>query len=253
MRLALAVVLGAVLLVAALLATAPATLLDARIAALSGGRVRVADAAGTIWSGSGELVLLPARTRQPMRWRLEPWPLLRGEVRAAIGTDTAGAPSATLAFARDHFELRALDLALPVETILPLATSAKVALGGKIYLQVAHLAWLGQALDGQLSVQWRDASVPGPRADAPIALGDVRIDLSGRGAELSGPVRNSGGDVEMSGQLVLAAAGAASLELTLRPRPGDRERAEAIAAALSTLAPDDGRGGYRLRWTGAWR
>jgi len=253
MRLVLAVALGAALLAGALLATAPATLLDARIAALSSGRVRVANAAGTIWNGSGELVLLPARTRQPLRWRLDAWPLLRGEVRATIGTDTEGAPSATLTYGRDHFDLRALDLALPVQSLFPLATPAKVGLGGKVYLQVNHLAWLANALDGQLTLQWKDASVPGPRAETRIALGEVRIDLNGRGAELTGPVRNSGGEVEITGQVALTAAGASSLEVSLRPRATEREHAAAIAAALSTLAADDGQGGYRVRWTGSWR
>jgi general secretion pathway protein N len=252
MRPWLAVVLGAAMLAGALLATAPATLLDTRVAALSDGRLRMADASGTIWNGSGELVVLPTRTRQPLHWRLAAWPLLGGEVRASLG-GAANATGATLVYGRDHFDLRALDVALPVESIVPLATTAKIALGGTVSLQVPRLTWQGNALDGQLTLQWKDASVPGPGTDARIALGDVRIDLSGRGAELSGPVRNGGGDVEITGQLTLTAAGATQLEVALRPRPGDRERAEAVAAALSTIAAADGQGGYRIRWAGAWR
>ncbi len=252
MRLWLAVVLGAVMLAGALLAMAPATLVDTRLAALSDGRLRMANASGTIWSGSGELVVLPTRARQPLHWRLEAWPLLGGEVRATLGSD-ANATGATLVYGRDHFDLRALDVALPVDSIVPLATSARIALGGTVSLQVTRLTWQGGALDGQLTLQWKDASVPGPGPDARIALGDVRIDLSGRGAELTGPVRNGGGDVEMTGQLTLTATGATNLEVALRARPGDRERAEAVAAALSTIAADDGQGGYRIRWAGAWR
>src|SRR5208282_2086921 len=95
--------------------------------------------------------------------------------------------------------------------------------------------WLGNALDAQLTVQWRDASLPGLRADARIALGDVRVDLSGHGSELSGPVRNAGGDVEVTGQVAVAAAGASSVEVVLRPRGGARERADPVTAALATL------------------
>jgi general secretion pathway protein N len=256
MRPALAVAAGALLLAGALVITAPAALLDTRIATLSAGHLRLANTTGTVWNGSGELVLLPARTNQALRWRLDVWPLLRGELRAAIINESAGAPSTTVVYGRDHLELRTLELAVPVESILPLATTAKLALGGTVRVQVDHLLWRGDALDAQLSVQWRDASVPGPpgpRADVRIALGEVRIDLTGRGSELTGPVRNIGGEVEINGQVSVAAAGASSLEATLRPRSSDRERTDAVTAALSTLGLPDGQGGYRVRWSGAWR
>lgn len=253
MRPALAIAAGAVLLSGALVITAPATLLDSRLASSSGGQLRLADAAGTIWNGSGEVVLLPAAARVPLRWRLDAWPLLRGEVRAALATQTEFAPGATLVYGRDRFELSTLDLALPVESILPFATRTNIALGGTLTVHVNHLTWVAGALDGQLTLQWRDASLPGPRADTRIGLGDVRIDLSGRGVELSGPVRNTGGDVEINGQLALTAAGATSLDATLRPRGADRERADRVTAALSTLGAPDAEGGYHVHWSGAWR
>jgi general secretion pathway protein N len=253
MRPALAVAAGTLLLGGALLITAPATLLDARLAALSDGHLRVANAVGTIWNGSGEVVLLPSRAREALRWQIDAWPLLRSEVRGAIGTDMEGAPNGSVVYGRDHFELRALDLTLPVESILPLVTSAKIALGGALTLQLDHLAWLANTLDGQLALQWRDASVPGPQADTRIALGDLRIDLNGHGVELAGPVHNTGGDVEIIGRLTLTAAGALSLEATLRPRDADRAHADLVTATLSSFGSADGQGGYRVRWSGAWR
>jgi general secretion pathway protein N len=253
MRFLLALAIAAVLLAGALLVTAPATLLDGRLAALSDGHLRVANAAGTLWDGSGELVLLPAGTRQPLRWHLDAWPLLRGELRATLAGEEQGVPAATVVYGQNHLELRALALTLPVESVLPLVTTTKLALGGTLLMQVDHLLWVGDTLDAQLRVQWQDASVPAPRADAPIALGEVRIDLGGRGSELSGPVSNRGGEVEISGQVVVAAAGTASLEMNLRPRAAERERADMVAGALATLGASDGQGGYRVRWTGAWR
>ncbi len=254
MRSTRAVALGAALLLGALVILAPATLLDARIAALSGGRVRIANAAGTIWNGSGELSLLPAGPREPLAWRLDAWPLIRGEVRLAIDRGIAGATPATLSYSRDHFELRGFDLALPVESLLQLASLARMAgVGGTVRLHVDHLAQLADALDAQLTLQWADASVPGLRPDTRIALGTVSVALNGRGAELAGPLRNSGGDVDISGQLSVAATGATRLDATLRPRATTRERADMITAALSTLGAADGEGGYRVNWSGAWR
>jgi general secretion pathway protein N len=255
MRAAIAVAAAAVLLAIALAVMAPAALLDARIAALSGGRMRIANATGTLWNGSGELVLLPAGTRRPLSWRLDAWPLLRGDIRGVVAGDGENGQEATIAYAPDRFELRGLDVSLPAESLLRVVTSAKAPLGvgGDLLLHIDHLLQVSEALDARLTVQWRDASVPAPRADARISLGDVRLDLGGRGAELSGTIGNTGGDVEISGQVAVAAAGGSKLDATLRPRGTDRARTETIAAALSALGTGDGQGGYRVSWSGTWR
>jgi general secretion pathway protein N len=254
LRPALAITAGAALVAITLLIIAPAALLDARINALSDGRVRIANAAGTLWHGSGELVLLPAGTRQPFFWRLEAWPLLRGETRAMIALDADAARSATLAYGRDRLDVRDLDVSLPAQSVL-LAAAPKTPLrvGGSLALHVERLVQLPDVLDAQLSAEWRDGSVPGSPADAPISLGDVRIALNGRGAEINGPLRNSGGDVEIDGQVEIGATGKARLDATVRPRSSDRERTDRIAIALAALGPPDGRGGYRMTWTGTWR
>ena len=254
MRPALAFAAGAALLAITLVIIAPAALLDARVNALSDGRVRIANAAGTLWHGSGELVLLPAGTREPLFWRLEAWPLLRGETRATIALDADGARSATIVYGRDRLEVRDLDVSLPAQSVL-LAAAPKtpLAVGGSLALHVERLVQLPSLLDAQLSGEWRGGSVPGSSADAPISLGDVRIALNGRGAVVNGPLHNSGGDVEIDGQVEIGAAGTARLDATVRPRSSDRERADRIAVALGALGASDGRGGYRITWTGAWR
>jgi general secretion pathway protein N len=254
LRRVLAITAGAVLLAITVLIIAPAALLDARINALSDGRLRLANAAGTLWHGSGELVVLPAGTRQPLFWRLDAWPLLRGEVRATIALDADGARSATVAYGRDRLDVRDLDVSLPAQSVL-LAAAPKTPLGfgGSLALHVERFVQLPDALDVQLSGEWRDGSVRGSSADATISLGDVRIALNGRGAEINGPLRNSGGDVEIDGQVAVGAAGTARLDATVRPRSSDRERADRIAVALMALGTPDGRGGYRVTWTGAWR
>ncbi|HEV8258357.1 MAG TPA: type II secretion system protein N [Casimicrobiaceae bacterium] len=254
MRSALAIAAGAVLLAITLLIIAPAALLDARINALSDGRLRIANSAGTLWHGSGELVVLPAGTRQPLFWRLDAWPLLRGEIRATIAPDADGARSATVAYGRDRLDVRELDVSLPAQSVL-LAAAPKtpVGFGGTFALHVERLVQLPDVLDAQVNGEWRDGSVRGSSADAPISLGDVRIALNGRGAEVNGPLRNAGGDVEIDGQFAVGAAGTARLDATVRPRSSDRDRADRIAFALAALGTPDGRGGYRVTWTGAWR
>ncbi|MDQ2962590.1 MAG: type II secretion system protein N, partial [Pseudomonadota bacterium] len=251
MRPALAITASAVLVAIALLIFAPAALLDARMNALSDGRVRIANAAGTLWHGSGELLVLPAGARQTLFWRLEAWPLLRGDIRATIGLDADGSRSATVAYGGDRLEVRDLDVSLPAQSVL-LAAHPKtpLAVGGNLALHIERFVQLPDVLDAQLAAEWREASVPGSPADTPIALGDVRIALNGRGAAINGPLRNSGGDIEIDGQVEIAAAGTARLDATVRPRSSDRERANRIALALAALGAPDGRGGYRVTWTG---
>ncbi len=241
MRPALAWAAGTVLLAITLLFIAPAALLDVRINALSDGRLRIANATGTLWQGSGELVLLPAGTRQPFFWRLDAWPLLRGEIRATIGFGADGTQSAMVTYGRDRLEVRDLDVSMPAQGVL-LAANPKtpLAVGGSFVLHVERLVQLPEVLDAQLSAEWRDGSLPGLLIDAPISLGDVRIALNGRG-------------IAINGQLDVGAAGTAGLDATVRPRGNDRERADRIAIALAALGTPDGRGGYRVIWKGTWR
>jgi hypothetical protein len=120
-------------------------------------------------------------------------------------------------------------------------------------LRIERLSQRPDLIDAQLGLQWNDASVPALTPGERIGLGDVRVDLAGRGAVITGPVRNAGGEVEIDGQVVLAAAGTMQLTATLRPRASDRERAERVANALATIAAPDGRGGYTLSLKGSWR
>src|SRR5215831_5470916 len=89
MRTGIAVAVALVALAAALIFEAPASLLDARLAAISQGRVRIANAEGTLWRGSGDLVLSASGVRRPVSWQIDRWPLLRGELRGSF-TDPTG-------------------------------------------------------------------------------------------------------------------------------------------------------------------
>jgi len=252
MRTGIAVAVAVVALAAALIFEAPASLLDARLAAISDGRVRITNAEGTLWHGSGDLVLSAAGTRRPVGWRIDAWPLLRGELRGSF-TDAASSQSvASFDAGGDHIELRGVDLALPMEALLKTlgAPSFLATAGGEVTLHVERLSRGPDALDAQATLQWSDASVPGLRADR-IALGNVRAELAGIGHEIPGTVVNSGGEVAIRGTLSASADGSARIDLEVRPREGIApERADALAATLGLVGTPDGKGGYRLAWSG---
>lgn len=251
MRTGVAVAVAVVAFAAALILEAPASLLDARLAAISDGRVRIAHADGTLWRGSGDLVLPAGGARQPVTWRIEAWPMLRGELRGSF-TGAESQRIATFDAGGDHIELRGVDLALPIEALLKTlgAPSFLATAGGEVTLHVERLSRGPDALDAQVAVQWSDASVPGQRADR-IALGDVRAELAGIGHEVPGTIVNSGGEVGIQGTLGASADGSARVDIEVRPREGIApERAAAIAATLGLVGSPDGKGGYRIAWAG---
>ena len=245
----LAVVAGALLLAIATAIEAPATLLDGRIAAATNGRMRLADATGTIWNGAGDLVLLPTGTRRALAWHIDAWPLITGEVRGTVAMDAGGAPRATFAYSDERAALREFDADLPMDALLQSAgiPAALGAAGGIAALHVERFLHASNALDADLALQWQDASLPAPGVR--IALGDVRAELRGNGPEIAGPISNRGGDVEIAGRMTLSAALAPKLDATIRTRAGlDRDRTESISTALSLVGSPDGQGAYRILW-----
>jgi hypothetical protein len=255
MRTGIAVAVAAVAFAAALILEAPASLLDARLTSISDGRVRIAHADGTLWRGSGELVLPAGGARQPVAWRIEAWPLLRGELRGSF-TSADSQRIATFDAGGDTLELRNVELALPMEALLRTlgAPSLLASAGGEVTLRVGRLVHRADALDADVALQWSNASLPSQRPDLRIALGDVRAELSGQGREVPGTIENSGGDVDLRGTLSAAANGSTRIDIDVRPRAGiARDRATAIATALGLVGSPDGQGGYHVAWAGGPR
>jgi general secretion pathway protein N len=243
---------GASLLAIAVVIYAPAGLVDGRVAAATDGRIRIAGATGTVWNGAGDLVLLPRGTRRPLAWHIDAWPLLAGETRGTLALDSNAAQRAAFDFGHGRAVVRGLDADLPMEALLQTAgvPAAFSAAGGSVVAHVERFVRTADTLDAELSLQWKDASLPAPAPGLRIALGDIDVELRGSGPQIGGAVSNRGGDVEIAGRVSVDAALNPKLDATLRPRPGiDRDRADAIATALSLIGIPDGQGGYRLSWS----
>ena len=254
MKTLLAIAAAIVLLAIALAVTAPASLMDPRLQALSAGRLRVADASGTLWNGSGELVLLPRGTRRAVSWHIDPWPIVFGELRGSLSIEGAPSPGASFRYADRSVALRHLDLTLPAEAVLESAgvPGALVGAGGSVALHAERFVQSPESIDADLTVEWRSASLPLARPGVRMALGDVRLDLRGSGAEVAGELSNRGGDVEVGGRVALSSLLIPRIDLSVRPRPGlERDRAEAIATALSLVGAPAGLGAYRIVWSGS--
>ena len=236
----------------ALAIRAPAALVDSRLQAISGGSARLADASGTVWNGRGALWLAPGYATPRFEWHLDAWPLLAGELHGWLVGEHGGEPRASFAISGGALALRDVALAVPAQALLHAAGApeALASAGGTIGLRSDALSLRSDAIDGRIAMRWDGATLSGPRPEARVALGDVRLDAVGQGNALTGTLANAGGDVDISGSARASTDGAARVEAVIRPRAGiDAERARAIAAALAVLGRPEGADGYHVSWS----
>src|SRR5262249_23548732 len=128
MRTGIAIGAGVLFLALALAMGAPATFADAGLSALSGGRLRMVDARGTVWNGSGARWVPPGFVSARMDGHVDAWPLLWGELRGSFQGEAAPEPHASFAIGSNGVALRDVVLALPAGALLravaePLAAS----------------------------------------------------------------------------------------------------------------------------------
>jgi general secretion pathway protein N len=216
-RILLYAILGVVVAVATLLATAPATLVDWGLSQATGGRVRLADASGSIWSGQGRVVLVDIATEAErgnrgtrrgatslagvvipgtIRWHISALPLLVGRLQANASHESMATPvtltgtTARLQGTGGSLQLPNVNLARlgsPWTTVRP---TASLGVTWQPFV-LEHGRFIGQA-----TLELRDVA----SALTPVRpLGAYRISIDGTGASsriemssIEGPLRLSG-------------------------------------------------------------
>jgi general secretion pathway protein N len=197
---------------------APASLVDRILASASGERAHVEQAAGTLWSGSGDLrvqtpqgtLVLPA-----LRWDIHPGTLWRGHIGLQLESASAalsGHLDATLS--PGGLTLGSHDLRLSVGILAPqIPALAAIGPAGLVALSGDAVQINPDRVAGQATVQ-----VESMRSARLGPMGDYRIELTGDGAgarfELGtqrGPIRLEGsGRIGLDGQLRFAGLARAS-------------------------------------------
>jgi hypothetical protein len=241
-------VVAALCLAAAVIAGAPATLIDVRVAAASGNRVRITDAQGTIWDGAGIVRFAGAPSGQPLAWRADPTSVLTGALTVALGP-TPGAPRpSTLRWSPSRVEIRQLDsIEIPVDAVARALAPGVPAPLGTLRIAIPQLAIDATSIAGQVRLTWQGAALPDATTGMPLRLGTVTAALGDADGALTGPVRSDGGEVDVAGTLSWRPSGRFALDLTLVPRAGlPRERQATVEATLARYGRPDGRGGFRI-------
>lgn len=223
----------------ALVVTAPATLADAALQNFSDGRLRLADAQGTVWSGSGQLLIRDAQEHigvaRPLVWRLHPGALWRAQLAYEVDLGNGSTPFPVTA-SWSRIELAHADIELPAATLgYVVPRLAALELGGDVHLQVANLAIGHGSLQGDATLQWRDAG----SALSPVSpLGDYDLHLEGAGAVTRATLTTQKGPLQLQGQGSWATGGRPVFTLGAKVPPEFRQRLEPFLQLIAVKQID---------------
>lgn len=249
MKIAALVVVILATIVAAVVAFLPASLVDGRIASFSQGKLRLADASGTVWEGRGVLTDGAGTWRMPVGWSISKTDVLRGvHVVALKPVDGAASPTGALEAVDGGLRMRDVRIEVPAQALFSaLPIKPLPAFGGVVSLAANDLAWNQKSSSGGFEAHWRGARVAS--GDNVADLGTVDLVAVPRDARLAGRVTNSGGDVRIDGNVTYA-GGAATVDATLTPNPGAPAN---IARSLAAIGTPDASGSVRIGWRGNLR
>jgi general secretion pathway protein N len=238
-----------------LLVAAPASLQDAALNKASDGRLRLAEAQGSLWSGSGQFEIRDAGARtdggsvdagktiiaKSLAWRFRPAYLLRGQLRAEIRLDQRDKPFIVTA-SLSGIEVEDADIELPARAlILGVPKLAALGLTGDMALRVAHLSVGHQGMQGNATLEWRSAGSVLTRVSP---LGDYELRLEGEGAALHASLRTLKGPLQLDGQGSWPYGNNPVFLATARMLP---QHVEQLAPLLRLIAIERGDGSFVLQ------
>ncbi|MFY9327465.1 MAG: type II secretion system protein N [Georgfuchsia sp.] len=237
--------LGLVAYALGLIATAPATLIDARLEQSSAGALRLAEASGTLWSGTGLIEIRDAnRSRgiaKSIAWNIRPAYLLRGKLRYEVTLDHA-AQHFPVTVSPSQIEVISASINLPAATLgLGVPQLAPLGLSGDMLLNIPRLAFRRDSVQGNATLQWRGAGSAFTRVSP---LGDYELRLEGDGATVKGSLRTLQGPLQLDGEGSWSNNRNPVFSGTARIPPQHKQQ---LAPLLRMIAVERGDGSFALQ------
>ena len=233
----------------ALVALAPATLIDARLERASEGRVRLAEARGSLWSGAGWIEIRDADGRagvaKPLAWRVLPGSLLRGRLSVEVDLDQAARPfPVTLSLSR--IEIADAGISVPAAVLgLGMPRIAPLRLTGDVLVDIPRLSVERGRMDGEATLKWRAAG----SALTPISpLGDYEVRFKAVGPALHAALSTLEGPLQLDGKGTWTNGAPPSFVVAARV-PAQHE--EQLAPLLRLIAVERGAGNFELNSSNA--
>lgn len=229
---------------AALLVLAPATLIDAGLERASNGRLRLAEARGSLWSGAGWIEIRDAEGRagvaKHLAWRVRPMALLRARLVADVEFDQA-ARSFPLTLTLSRIEIDDAGFNLPAAALgLGMPALAPLRLTGDVLLEIPHLAFEHGRMDGDATLQWRRAG----SALTPISpLGDYEVIFKSDGPALRAALRTLEGPLQLDGNGTWSNGAPPNFIATARV-PAQHQ--DLLAPLLRLVAVERGAGSFEI-------
>lgn len=230
---------------AALLATAPATLADLGLRQASHGRMRLAGAQGTLWSGSASIEVRDAGARtvlsKPVAWDFRPAPALRGRLAYELVLEP-GSPPASLIVSWSRIELAHAELGVPAATLgLASPVLSALDLTGVVRFDVPDLAIERGNARGNATLRWQAAG----SARSPVfPLGDYEMRVEAKGAQGMATLQTLKGPLQLRGQGSWG-NGRAPAFATVAQVPS--ELREQLSPFLRLIAVERGDGRFELK------
>jgi general secretion pathway protein N len=197
----IALAVGVIAYLIALMAMAPATLIDASLERATNGRLRLAQAAGPVWSGSGKIEIRDAAGRRgiakDLNWRVLPVSLVRARLVCEVGI---GQPprSFPVSVSLSRIEVADADIGLPAAVLgLGVPKLAPLGLTGEVQLHIARMSIARGLIDGTATLQWLAA---GSTLTPVSPLGDYELRLDGAGTTIHAYLRTTEGPLFLDGQ-----------------------------------------------------
>ena len=229
----------------ALIATAPASLIDAALEQASVGRLRLADAHGSLWSGTGQIEMRDHAHRsgvaKNITWQVRPAYILRGQLRCDVGLDLAP-KQFPVTISPAGIEVADADINLPAAALgVGVPKLAPLGLSGDVLLHVARLSFGRGAVRGSAILLWRGAGSAFTRVSP---LGDYELRVDGEGATARASLRTLQGPLQLDGQGTWVSGGAPTFLGTARVPP---EHLQQLGPLLRMIALERSEGNFELQ------
>lgn len=186
------------------LVSAPAAYVDLALREASGGRVRVADAAGTVWHGEGRLVLMEGADGisgfaipGALQWDVRALPLLAGLVDASIALPGMARP-VRINGGVGEWRIEPGSIDLPVTQLSRLGSPWNtIQPAAALVVKWESLTFRSSGLDGRLFLELRDVV----SAMTPVRpLGSYRADVTATGRQAEVRLSTLSGALQLQGQ-----------------------------------------------------
>lgn len=236
---------GVAVYAVALLATAPAAWIDAALRDASQGRLRLAEAQGSVWTGGGRIELrdadLTGGIARPVAWRLRPAYLLRGRLHYEVTLGQAARPF-PVALSVLQLDVSDADLLLPAAALaFAEPRLVPLELTGDLALRLERLTVSRSAVGGSGTLQWLGA---GSALTQVSPLGDYELRAEDDRAGLRLALRTLRGPLQLDGQGSWAPGSRPQFAGTARVPP---EHQQQLSPLLRLIAVDRGGGNFLLQ------